>query len=79
MCRYQSFINYISVFKYQSKFLNQLHASQRPVHAWFCKIAFVHEVGMHVLCEHVCSQGYTSGMMWHDMNPYDYVHSWYHQ
>ena len=55
---------------FNSYFLNQACAGQRPAHAWFLRIASVHE------CLYACVFVYppprlliTSGMMWCDIDP----------
>ena len=58
--------------------LNQAHTSHRPVHAWFLKIASVHECMYACMC--VCPPPrlpLTNGVMWHDMDPYDWLSKLY--
>ena len=59
-------------------FLNQAYANLWPVHDWFPKIAFVHDIGMYMYISLPLRLLLANGMMWHDINLIGLVgYSWY--
>ena len=56
-------------------FLNQVYAGHRPACAWFLKII---SVWMSVcVCVSAPRLLITSGVMWHDVGPYDWLNKFY--